>query len=239
MRKLRVRGRKIAALWLIAAALSVPARATPIVTNGSFEQSSNGLGYLSSSNTLTGWTVNSTYSFLVAGSNSTQLGDGGYGNTTLWVGPGASPDGGDFIASDGAFQTGSITQTLTGLTVGTVYQIFFYQAAGQQSGFTGATTEWWTVGFGNQSQNSTVMDDASESEVGWMTQSLNFEATSTTEVLSFLAGGTPDGEPPFSLLDGVSATAIPEPASLATMMGSLLGLIALRRFKKPRAATCI
>ncbi|UAJ11857.1 PEPxxWA-CTERM sorting domain-containing protein [Polymorphobacter megasporae] len=56
-----------------------------------------------------------------------------------------------------------------------------------------------------------------------MHESFTFTATGTTEVLSFLALGTPEGKPPFSLLDGVSGT-VPEPATWAMMIGGL-GLV--------------
>jgi hypothetical protein len=42
--------------------------------------------------------------------------------------------------------------------------------------------------------------------------------------LSFLANGTPQGEPPFAVLDGVSLDIVPEPSSVATMFAGVLGL---------------
>lgn len=51
-----------------------------------------------------------------------------------------------------------------------------------------------------------------------------FVADRATATLSFLAHGTPEGVPPFSLLDGVSGTAVPEPATWALMVGGL-GLV--------------
>jgi len=60
--------------------------------------------------------------------------------------------------------------------------------------------------------------------------------TSATEVLSFLAIGTPGGVPPFSLLDGVSITEVPEPTSLA-LLGAGLGLVGLMT-RRRRTAVC-
>ena len=56
--------------------------------------------------------------------------------------PATSPDGGNFVESDGDLgYSNSIYQTINGLTAGTSYDVSFYQAAGQQAGYPGATTE--------------------------------------------------------------------------------------------------
>ena len=70
----------------------------------------------------------------------------------LWTFPATSPDGGNFLLQDGAYQVGTLSQTLNGLVTGKSYQVSFYQASGQQSGFTGNTTEWWDVSLGGSSQ---------------------------------------------------------------------------------------
>ncbi len=122
-------------------------------------------------------------------------------------------------------QCRAIEQTLTGLTAGQSYDITFYQAAGQQVGFTGATTDRWQVSLGTNSQLSTLIELPSEGVVTpWQKQTLSLKANTTSEVLSFLAVGTPDGLPPFALLTGVTAqatTAVPEPL---TFLGTLTAL---------------
>ena len=62
------------------------------------------------------------------------------------------PPGGNFIQADGNpdFES-SFNQVINGLTAGTTYTLSFWQAAGQQQGFTGATTEQWKVFFGTGS----------------------------------------------------------------------------------------
>ncbi len=60
-----------------------------------------------------------------------------------------SADGsGWFVGADSAFGQGPIVQTLTGLTMGQQYNLTFWQSAGQQKNFTGATTDLWAVNIG-------------------------------------------------------------------------------------------
>lgn len=71
-------------------------------------------------------------------------------------------------------------------------------------------------------QSTAVINVADEGFTGWFSEAFTFTATATSQLLSFLAIGTPQGLPPFALLDGVTvedATPAPEPAALA-----LLGL---------------
>jgi len=53
------------------------------------------------------------------------------------------------VEADGnpMFESG-FNYKITGLTTGTTYSLSFYQAAGQQRGFSGVTTEQWIVGLG-------------------------------------------------------------------------------------------
>jgi len=91
------------------------------------------------------------------------------------------------------------------------------------------------VELGSEIQFSTVMDDANHGAVGWMSQSLTYTATASTELLSFIAVGTPNGEPPFALLDGVSVTAdAPEPGTSALIGIGLLAIPMARRLLKKR-----
>ena len=56
---------------------------------------------------------------------------------------------------------------------------------------------------------------------------MTFTADAVNPVLTFLSVGTPDGLPPFALLDGVSLKAVPEPS--AALLGALGALALLRR----------
>ena len=74
------------------------------------------------------------------------------------------------------------------------------------------------------------MNNASHGVVPWSLETMTFQATSASQVLTFLAMGTPAGEPPIDLLDGMSLSA-PEPGTIV-LLGS--GLLALAAAKKRR-----
>jgi hypothetical protein len=68
--------------------------------------------------------------------------------------------------------------------------------------------------------------------VPWQYQYFEFTAQSDTQVLSLLAYGTPEGQPPFSLIDGLNLEAIPEPSTWAMMLigfGVIGGVMRTRR----------
>ncbi|MDD4914378.1 MAG: PEP-CTERM sorting domain-containing protein [Methylococcales bacterium] len=169
--------------------------------------------------------------------------------------PGASPASGNFIVSDGAYQMGELYQTLTGLIAGQQYDVTFYQAAGQQYTYTGNTQEEWQVTLGGalttgqsvtlengqiatnvttitggQTLTSALMSNPSKGFTNWEQQTLQFTATASSELLGFLAVGSPLGQPPFVLLDGVTVqAAIPEPETLLLLGIGLLGMLVAGR----------
>jgi hypothetical protein len=157
-----------------------------------------------------------------------------------------SPDGGNFMAMDGdGSATGPLDQTIMGLTIGQTYTLSFDWAGTELADRTGYDTIMLTGSFGGQTfDTSTYHNTASASDPGsfsgWMTASFTFKADATSEVLSFLAVGTPAGGnvPPFALLDGVSLTAVPEPSTWAMMFVGFAGLgyAALRRRRTVPAA---
>src|ERR1700733_10483377 len=211
-----------------------PARATQsYVVNGSFETTTNGTGQLGYNTNATGWTnvVNGGhdgYNFLFAPGTADSTGaTGADGNLKLW-GPGdgsanglpaSSPDGGNYIAADGAYEIGAVTQQINGLTPGDEYELGFWWAGAQQNKFTAPTTHGWDVSLGDLTQDTAILSNSSEGFTGWSYQTFTFIADNASPLLSFLAVGTPAGEPPFTLLDGVSLEAVPEPAT-----GALIGL---------------
>jgi len=128
------------------------------------------------------------------------------------------PPGTNFYQADGNPQFEStIMQTIPNLTAGTTYTLQFQQAAGQQQGFTGPTTEEWKVFLGvggigvdcstnpctvtgtanNEEEDSTPMSDGSMMNVDWNSVNLSFTPTTAdlggqttgSAVLTFLAWG--------------------------------------------------
>ena len=101
----------------------------------------------------------------------------------------------------------------------------FYQAADQQAGSTPtATTDYWKVSLGGSTQNSTTINDPNGGFTGWTLQTLTFVADASSDVLKFMAIGTPSGVPPVALLDGVSLSAVPEPSAWLVLIVGLVGL---------------
>lgn len=237
---------------VLASGLS-PGFAQNLVVNGSFENIgipgySAQIGALpvapSPLQTVGNWTT-SGYNFLfLPGAGTVGGAKTGYNNQlTFWGSavqnggisafdlPASSPDGGNFLALDGGFapNTLPVSQTLTGLVSGQKYLLSFYWAAAQQKGYTGNTTERLQVTFGGVTQSTSTYNLASQEFSGWISASLNFTATAASQSLSFLAKGTPEGLPPFSLLDGVSLTAVPEVSSPAIMAMGMSLLLCVRR----------
>ncbi len=243
----------VAAITLVTGAAVAAPYGPDKILNGGFE--TNTLGGTSAQMTTTNvanWTINPTpgYTFVYSPSatnvSKTQAdspgGLGQYGAVSLY-GPAngnnnglttcspAAACGGTFIATDGAFQLAKVQQTVSGLSIGTDYLLTFYQAAAQQTGFTGATTDQWSVTFGNSPATlSSLMSIGTAGFAAWNRVTMTFRATGTSQLLSFNAIGTPSSsQPPFALLDGVSLFAVPEPATWALMLGSVVGISALVR----------
>lgn len=250
-----------AALGAALLALSQATFAAPTIVNGNFEDTGSRtssyamLGSNRGDAAIPGWTlgtnpgttgaypnVNNPLNCLMHASQTTGLcgptNQGPSGAWQFWQYPGLSPAGGNFFGGDGDTSIhAAISQTVTGLTPGEQYTLSFYQAAAQQRGFNGVTTERWQVTFGTETQFSTLMNTEDHGKTDWNAQSLTFTATSGSQVLSFLAQGTPNGQPPFVLLDGVSiaaVTAVPEPATALLFASGLFGLTLARRQRKSR-----
>jgi len=238
---------KVVTFSLLFGAVAAPAfAATNLVTNGDFT-TNGGNGQIGFNTSASGWSLTSPpgYTFIYNAQGGTTSGTsadnsgatGQYGNVKLW-GPGSgssngltlSPDGGAFIASDPAFQRSAIEQTISGLTVGKTYALSFDWAVGQQAGFTLPTDAGWDVSIGSTTFSTPDVSIPGKGFAGWFTPTHDFVATSTSELLSFAAFCNPASRgcagtvPPFALLDSVSITGVPEPATWAMMILGFAGL---------------
>jgi hypothetical protein len=232
-------------------AFAISAQANNLIVNGSFESITtgpNGPGQFDDSFPYTlvpGWD-STGYNFIFGPGSADTTGSWTSefnASLTLWGPnngsnnglPATSPDGGNFLAADGAYQIGAVTQTISGLTIGDSYALSFYWAGAQQNGFDGPNTEQWAVSFGSQEQDTVVLNNADHGFTGWQFQTFTFTADNTSDLLSFLAVGTPNGVPPFSLLDGVTlndTSSTPEPGTVILVVGGLMAALGARRLKR-------
>lgn len=145
----------------------------------------------------------------------------------------AIPGGYNVVEADGNpdFESG-FQYEVTGLTAGTTYQLSFYQAASQQRGFTGATTEQWIVSLGTSGLTdcagclgggfssysnadptasiklTPLMSTPSGGLTDWNYVTLDLTADSSSDLLSFLAwgdNGSTVNLPPMVFLAGVNS----------------------------------
>lgn len=257
--------RLLSAAVLACLSAALPLRAQNLITDGTFDNpggTAGTPGKVTATN-VPGWTNNiwsgttTGYNFLynppyadvVSGTNKSPLAlwgadNGGIGTFT------PPPGGGYFIGMDGAYQQSALSQTLTNLVVGQSYYVSFWWAAAQQYTFTGPTTEQFAVallggssvlpGTGNVCgsggvQCTGVIHNPYQTFSGWNFGGFTFVATATTDTLSFVSIGTPNGQPPFSLLGDV-ALQVPEPSSLVAV-GGIAALLAMRARRQRNRAS--
>jgi len=276
----------------VAAALSSPAFAGNLVTNGSFEDnfgadqfnqplpdSAGGQSSGAPGTTANGWTVTGTnssypagYAFIFGNANSFTTTNAAVGPTSQYGNPGGpatlplwggsadgSPAGSYFYGVDSTFQPSALNQEISGLTVGDQYTLTFDYAAAQQYLYSGNTTDQWVVTLGSETITATpTIDLSSHGFSGWMTESVTFTYEGlgpNPNLLTFVDNGMggcdsnflncainnpgASGSPPFSLLDGVSLTAVPEPSTWAMMLAGFAGLGYAGLRRRRRAAISI
>jgi len=217
--------------------VAVPAHAN-LVANGSFESVTATVTSIFSLAGVSAWTN--------SGNASLSLPEGEALVTPAYTGtlfpnvglagpfPPNSPDGGNFVLSDGDFFNSPIKQTVGGLVANQRYKLSFYQALAQDTepGVTlpGPVTGRWQVSFGPDVQLSSFMaaNGATPTISPWKQETMVFTAHGASQVLQFLSVGT--GDPPMVALDGIRVTAVPEPGSWLLMgLGGAALVLALRR----------
>jgi hypothetical protein len=234
---------------LLASAVSLPAQAINLVTNGtltpsaSIQASSPNRSYriplASSVNTtaIPGWTLrtatqNNHYSVVTpTGTAAGAGGSGAFGLNVVATGQTVeSPTGnsGWFLQMDGDTRFGaSLTQQINNLTSGQDYIVSFYQAGATINGgsfYNQATYNQFRVYFGSNYstfQTSDRMNLAVQEDVqSWSQQTMTFTATAATQNLRFLNVGGPSGQPPIALLSDISVQAVPWETDTLPLVGS-------------------
>ena len=156
------------ALGACVAGFQSSARAQNLVANGTFQVSgttSFQFGTFedyASNESLADWSSPNGYNFVfIAGQTSAT---GYYGNLSLYAQATftAAPDypGGNYVALDADYGTAGMTQTLTGLTAGTTYNVSFAWAGAQQTGYTGGTTDNLIVSLGDSHKTTQTINVA-------------------------------------------------------------------------------
>jgi PEP-CTERM motif len=202
------------------------------VINGNFsgpDESTSGVA------NIAGWNATGTISTRTVQSMNDQM---GAGSVSIAAPAGGTLDSTVVQAWFLSANQDSISQTISGLTIGDQYTVSFDEAVANRSAdvFNGSVD--WSVSLGSQTLASNgIAIPGAFGASAWIGNSLTFTANATSEVLAFLAQSSVGVAPePILLLDNVSISnasvaAVPEPGTYALMLAGLgaVGFIAKRR----------
>jgi len=167
-------------------------------------------------------------------------------DTAITADPNDTQDNGAFLALDSVYETATIDININ-TVAGTTYTVSFDWGGTQQQGYTGASTDALTLDLGSDPTKTTSsVNVASQGFSGWQDTSETFVASTTgTEILSFLASGTPTGDgqvPAMTLLDNISVSqgtttvsSTPEPDSLVLLATGLVSVGGFLRWRSKKS----
>lgn len=199
----------LTALGLCAAALTTQAAPISVLKNGSFETETQGNGTWQVLSSITGWTV---------GPNGVEVRNNVAGTAVAGL---------NFVELD-TTRNSWISQTFSTVAGNTYHLSFSWANRPDQRGSNSNGMNWSVDTLsGVLGKNTTTT---------WTTFEQDFVATGTSATLRFSAVGTSDGYG--TSLDAVSVTlakeaakAVPEPGSLALLVGAVGALALVRRRK--------
>ncbi len=169
------------------------------------------------------WTVTpTTQSIAVVGDNT--LGGNAWVQLASWPSP-MTTSGRYFFIADGDDTNGVdalISQVITGLSIGSPYELSFDWGASVCMVVPPCDTSppfnsGWKITFGSNTASVNSGPVPFQSFSGWKTYTNIFTATATSQTLSFLSRGGPSGVPPLSLLDNVSLRKADVPGPLGIL----------------------
>lgn len=160
----------------------------------------------------------------------------GYFGTGSFTNLQRSPDGGKFLtaqnfnfAESSSTATFEASQLITGLNVGEVYELTFYQTVVTSSASSFSAN--WEVSFGGDSFDSPAVSVAgTETAADWVQVKRQFTANAESQLLTFRSGDLGVLSQRLAL-DGVSIVAVPEP-SAPVLLGIAGIAVAIRRRRR-------